>query len=85
MRVFVAERRLPGASRLELANLQDAALCACRAFAQQGRPVRYLRSVYLPSEGLCLCLFEAPCAARVRDVNEAGALPFSRILEVWEL
>jgi Nickel responsive protein SCO4226-like len=85
MRVFVAEWLVAGMGQEELVRLQSAAVRACRQFETEGRPVRYLRSLYVPGDGRCLCLFEAPCAARVRDVNEAGQLPFARILEAWEM
>jgi hypothetical protein len=85
LRVFVAEWLVPEAGHEDLARLQAAAVRVCRQFEAEGRPVRYLRSLYVPGDGRCLCLFEAPSAARVRDVNEAGQLPFARILEAWEM
>jgi len=51
----------------------------------QGKPVRYIRSVFLPQQARCLCLFEAPDAERVRNVNEAAQLPFTTVVEAVDL
>lgn len=81
MSVYIAERHLPGITIAELAAMQNVMNEGCRRFAAAGKPVRYLRSVFVPSESHCLSLFEAESAALVRDVNEAAQIPFSRIVE----
>ncbi len=84
MAVYLVDRNtsemLPG----QLNNMPHAAVEMSRRFTAAGRPVRYLRSIYVPSESRCLSLFEAPSAALVRDVNEAAQIPFTRILEAFE-
>jgi uncharacterized protein DUF4242 len=54
-------------------------------FTAQGRPVRYLRSLFVPREARCLCVFEAPDAEVVRRVNEATQMPFVSVTEALEL
>ncbi len=54
-------------------------------FTEQGKPVRYIRSTFVPGEGHCMCLFEAPNAALVREVNETAKIPFTRIVEAADL
>jgi hypothetical protein len=49
---------------------------------QQGKPVRYLRSTFLPSEEKSFCPFEGPSAERIREANELAQLPLERIIEV---
>ncbi len=39
----------------------------------------------MPGEARCLCLFEAPDMGRVREVNEAAGLPYTRIMEAMDL
>lgn len=85
MAVFIAERTLPGITPEELAAVQRAAIAMSEQFTADGRAVRYLRSLFVPSESHCLSLFEAPNAAVVRDVNEAAGVPFTRILEAMDL
>jgi hypothetical protein len=81
----MVERVLPGATLAEVAALLQAAEEACRAFAAQGRPVRYLRSTFTPGDSRCRCLFEAPSAALVQALNEAAQIPYSRIVLAVDL
>lgn len=82
---YMVERVLPGATLAEIAALQQAAAETCRAFAAEGRPVRYLRSTFTPGDSRCRCLFEAPDAALVQAVNEAAQIPFNRIVLAVDL
>lgn len=85
MAVYMVERSLPSSAVEELARTQQSAITTSRQFSEAGTPVRYLRSTFLPADGRCFCLFEAVDPARVREVNEAAGLPFSRIVEALEL
>ena len=85
MAVYLVERDLPGITMEQLAGAQRAAIETSRRFSGEGQPARYLRSVFAPGEGRCYCLFEAPDAGRVREVNAAAGLPFTRIVEALDL
>lgn len=85
MPIYMVDRNLPGMTRKQLAAAQKAAIETCEQFTAQGKPTRYLRSVFVPGEAHCMCLFEAPTAAVAREVNEAARLPFTRIVEAWDL
>jgi uncharacterized protein DUF4242 len=85
MTLYVAERTLPGITLEGLAVAQRAMIEMSEKFTAQGRRVRYLRSVFVPSESHCFSLFEAESAALVRDVNEAAQVPFTRIIEAMDL
>ena len=85
MAIYVVERTLPGITQAELTAVQQAAVEMSKKFTAQSRPVRYLRSVFIPSESQCLSLFEAESAGLVRDVNESAQIPFTRILEAIDL
>ena len=78
MAIYIAERTLPGITHEQLAAMEYAAIEMSARFTAQGRAVRYLRSVFVPSEGHCFSLFEAENGALVRDVNEAAQLPFTQ-------
>ena len=47
--------------------------------------MRYLGSLYVPTDEGCLCRFQAQDAQHVRDVNVLADLPFVRIVAVIEL
>jgi hypothetical protein len=85
MAVYMVDRSLPGVTLDQLAAAQRAAIDTSKRFTQEGKPVRYIRSMYVPEEAHCMCLFEASNPALVREVNEAANIPFTRIVEAADL
>lgn len=85
MTVFVVERSLPGITMEALGGAQQAAIGAAARSTQAGEPVRYLRSVFMPGDARCLCLFEAAGADAVRRVNDAAGLPYTAVTEALDL
>ena len=85
MAVYMVERELPGITPEQLAHAQEAAISTSSQFTKEGKPVRYIRSTFLPDDSRCFCLFEAPTRQLVRDVNEAAGLPVSRIVQALDL
>lgn len=85
MRVYMADRDLPGVTLAQLAEVQRAVAETSRDFTAAGRSVRYLRSTFVPAEGHCMCLFEADDVATVRAVNETAGVPYTRIVEAEDL
>jgi hypothetical protein len=85
MPVFMVDRSLPGITKEQLAAAQQAAIATGRKFTAQGKPVRYLRSTFIPGESRCMCLFESSSADLVREVNQEAKLPFTRIVEAQDL
>jgi Protein of unknown function (DUF4242) len=85
MPVFMADRDLPGITMDQLAAAQKAAIDTSERFTADGRPVKYLRSTFVPGEAHCMCLFEAQDAETVRAVNEEAKIPFTRIVEAADL
>jgi hypothetical protein len=85
MRLYMAERELPGVTLAQFAEAKRAVEETSRDFTAAGRSVRYLRTTFVPIDGHCMCLFEANDAATVRAVNETAGVPFTRIVEAEEL
>jgi Protein of unknown function (DUF4242) len=85
MNTYIADRDLPGITLDQLAAAQKAAIETSQHFAEEGKPVRYVRTAWVPSESHVMCMFEAEDAQTVRDVNEAAGIPFTRILEAMDL
>jgi Protein of unknown function (DUF4242) len=85
MPVFMVDRSLPGITNDQLAAAQKAAIDTCKTFTSQGKPVRYIRTTFVPGEAHCMCLFEASNADLVKQVNEAAKLPFSRVVAAMDL
>ena len=85
MPVYLVERDLPGISMEQLADAQKKAIQAGKELTAQGREVRYIRSTFVPGESRCMCLFEAANPDLVREANERGRIPFTRIVPAEDL
>jgi len=85
MNIYIADRNLPGVTLEQLAAAQKAAIETSQRFTEEGKPVRYVRTAWVPSEAHVMCMFEAPDAQLVRDVNEVAGIPFIRIVEAMDL
>lgn len=85
MAVYQVDRELPGIELPALAAAQRAAIETSQRFSAEGRPVRYIRSTWVPSEDHVMCLFEAPNAELVREVNDAAQIPYTRVVEAMDL
>jgi hypothetical protein len=85
MSVFVVVRRLPGLTPVHLRALQRALLEAARRLAADGEDVRYIRSIYVPSRGQCLCIFHADSSDVVARANEVAQVPFTRVEEAVDV
>lgn len=78
---YLVERRLPGISEQQLKDAAKRAKSTTAQMTEEGTPVRYLRSTYIPGEEKCFCLFEASSADLVRQANVRAQLPMERIVE----
>ena len=85
MAVYMVERDLKGITMEQLAAAQRQAIETGQRLTGEGKPVRYIRSTFVPGESHCMCLFEAPNPQLVKELNEAAQIPFSRIVEALDL
>lgn len=85
MPVFMVDRKLPGITMDQLAAAQKSAIETSKDFTAKGKPVRYIRSMCLPEEARCMCMFEAQTPQHVKEVNETAKIPFTRIVKAEDL
>ena len=85
MAVYIVERKLPGITMDQLAAAQKAAIEKGQEFTANGKDVRYIRSIFVPGDSKCMCLFEAASPEVVKEVNEAAQIPFTQIKEALDL
>jgi muconolactone delta-isomerase len=85
MPVFMVERDLQGLSMEQLGAAQKAAIETAQRMTAQGKPVRYIRSTFVPGDARCMCLFEAPRAEYVEELNDTARLPYHTIVEALDL
>lgn len=74
--LYVARQR---AAAVEQDELRVRA--AAEQLTREGRPVRLLRTIFVPEDETCFYLFEAASAAVVRRTARRAALRFERIAE----
>jgi hypothetical protein len=75
----MVERYLPG---ITAGEVEQAVSRTEAAVGKEGEAVRYLRSTFVPSEQSVFCLFEAPSAEVVREINLRAGFRVDRIVEV---
>lgn len=85
MPVYMVDRDLPGITKEQLAAAQKAAIATSQKFSQEGKKVRYIRSMFVPGESRCMCLFEAANPELVKEVNQAAEIPFTRVVPAEDL
>ena len=77
---FLVERYLPGLRADELEAFTTRLAAATAAVRADGRSVRWLRSVALPEEDTCLCVFRAASREDVEEANRRAGAPYERIV-----
>lgn len=85
MPVYMVDRDLPGITMEQLGSAQAAAIDTSRRYTGSGKPVRYIRSTFVPGESHCMCLFEASDADLVKAVNDEANIPYTRVSEALDL
>jgi hypothetical protein len=78
---YMVERHLPGFTTDQIPGAASAAKSTTAQMTQEGTPVRYLRSTFLPADEKCFCLFEGPSEDAVKEANDRAGLPYERVHE----
>jgi hypothetical protein len=82
---FVVERDIPGFTADDLREAARRARVVATEMTGEGTPVRYHRSIFLPDEAKCFCIFDGPTSDDVRELNERAKLPVTRIHDAVEI
>lgn len=85
MGVYMVDRDLPGITLEQLGAAQRAAIETSERFTADGRPVRYIRTTWVPNDSRVMCLFESSTPALVEEVNREAHIPFTRVIEALDL
>jgi Protein of unknown function (DUF4242) len=85
MPFFVVKRDLPGITPEALQSAGLRAKSCCTEMTTEGKPVRWVRSFFLPETAQTHCYFEAPSRAAVEEANQRARIPFTQIVEVVEM
>ena len=74
-----------GITTAPLTDAQKAAIDTSKQLTKLGKPVEYIRSMFVPGEDKCMCLFEAENADTVKQVNDTAKIPYTRVVEAMDL
>ncbi len=85
MGCYVVIRHLPGITPEALTGAGLRAKSCAAEMTEEGTPIRWLRSFFIPETEQTHCYFEAASSDAVKEVNERANIPFSEIHEVQEL
>ena len=85
MGCYVVLRHLPGITSEALTGAGLRAKSCAAEMTEEGKPIQWLRSFFIPETEQTHCYFEAPSSDAVKEVNERANIPFSEIHEVQEL
>ena len=77
---FVIERNIPGASKMNAADLRAASQKSCGVIRDLQPPIQWLQS-YVVDDGI-YCVYLAPNADALREHAKRGGFPADRISEV---
>jgi hypothetical protein len=75
---YLVERYLPGVNSMQLAAAITAVETSTARMRMTGTAIRYLGSMFVPTDEACFCLFAARSEQAVREANELAAFPMAR-------
>ena len=82
---YMVERHLPGITGDQLSAAAARAKSTTAQMSDEGTPIRYLRSTFVPGEEKCYCLFEGPSADAVEQANKRAEIPYSRVVDAMHI
>ncbi len=85
MTYYVVKRHLPGITPEMLTGAGLRAKTCAAEMTEEGAPVKWVRSFFIPETEETHCYFEADTPEIVKEVNERANIPFLKIHDVLEL
>jgi Nickel responsive protein SCO4226-like len=81
MKEYLVELYVSCAERDGVGRRAKRAQRAALELTAAGTPVRFVRSIFVPTDETCLLLFEAPSIDAVREAAHRAELPFDHVAE----
>ncbi len=82
---YVIELYRPSSGAESLRGAADRLAESARQLSREGNPVRYLDTIFLPTDETCLHLFEARCEADVRAVAKRAGIDVDRVVPAEQI
>jgi len=84
MPTFLVEAYEPCGHDESHAEIEQRVRTAAAALSRSGAEVRFLRSIYVPTDETCFHLFDGPSIEVVEAVGRRAELTFNRVTEAIE-
>jgi hypothetical protein len=81
--VYLVELYVSRSDPAAVARRAERGRLTAEELTREGRPVRYLRSIFIPEDETCFFLFEAASADAVREAAHRATLDFERVAEAF--
>jgi hypothetical protein len=78
---YLVELHRPLSGWQELQGVTAQARAAAEQLSEEGTPVRFLRSIFVPEDDSCFFLYEGPSADVVGEAGRRAALAVERVVE----
>lgn len=82
---FLVERYWPGVEVESMRAGEGRLRSVVERLGIEGNPVRYVRSLIVPAEGVVFSVFVGRSAADVAEANRQAEVPFDRIVRAFEI
>jgi hypothetical protein len=82
---FLVERYWPGVEEESMRVGEVRLRSVVARLEREGNPVRYLRSLIVPADGVVFSLFVGRSAVDVAEANRQAEVPFDRIVRAIEI
>jgi len=82
---YLAELYLPKTRSGDLREAAVRARSAAEAMTREGKPVRYLRALFLGDDETCFHLYEAGSPELVLEASRRAAIPVERVTEALDV
>jgi Nickel responsive protein SCO4226-like len=77
---YVLELYLPRLGAGALPNAAERACSASEQLRREGKPMRFLRSIFLPGDEICFLVFEGPSEETVAEAARRAEIVFERVV-----
>lgn len=84
-RTFLVERYIPQLQTADVELLAGRLAAASAQLRAEGRDIHWLRSLALPDDETCLCIFTAHTPTDVEEANRRAGATYERIIETVAL
>jgi hypothetical protein len=81
MQSYLAEAYVACPRASEVRRHERRVRAAAKELTQQGVPIRFVRSIFVPVDEICFYFFEAISAEAVGSACDRAALRFERVVE----